>query len=205
MVKPNRRLAANDAHNAKSGTGTPLFAVMEEEWQEQFAAMSFKIAAKFQTPFFSYEERQQIARQGILQASQTFENMPNNSRAYWAWRKGCHAVETAIRDEARRLKQSPQTLESDSYSEPTTSDNPLTALIEREEREARERVHEKKSRWLHSAIKKLPQNIREVVTRVALEGKSQVQVAKELNLSQGWVSRLYERGVEELRAQTGQR
>ena len=118
-------------------------------------------------------------------------------------RKGCHAVETAIRDEARRLKQFPQTLESDSYSEPTTSDNPLTALIEREEREARERVREKKTKWLHSAIKKLPQNIREVVTRVALEGKSQVQVAKELNLSQGWVSRLYERGVEELRAQVG--
>ena len=192
--RKNRR-AVNNEYKARFGTETPLFAQIEEIWQQQFAAMSFKIAAKFQTPLFDFEERRQIALLGILAASQSFNGMPNNSRAYWAWRKGCHAVATAIRNEINRQKKEPPAVEIDSYAEPSASENPLDALIRQEESEK-----QKKQIWrLRRALKKLPERTREIVSRLALNSERQEDVARTLGLSQSWVSRIYAQGIEELR------
>lgn len=195
MASRKLRRVVNDAYRAKFGTETPLFAQIEEIWQQQFAAMSFKIAAKFQTPLFDFEERRQIALLGILAASQSYSGMPNNSRAYWAWRKGCHAVATAIRNEINRQKKEPPAVEIESYAEPTASENPLDALIRQEELEKQK----KQIKRLRRALKKLPERTREIVSRIALNSERQDDVARALGLSQSWVSRIYAQGIEELR------
>lgn len=192
----NRLRKRNDLFAAQYGSAYPLLDLYEREWLEKYVPMSFKIAAHFQTSVLTYEERQQVAFLGICAAMRTYNN--KSDEAYWAWRKGCHAVMEAIRTEIDRQCRNPQT-ESETYLADGYEKNPLDASIEREENEAQKKLIRKMRR----AIKKLPDRLQEIMIRVALNGESQVKVAKELGLSQGWVSRLYAQGLEELRERMG--
>lgn len=190
----NRLRKRDERYVEQYGSASPLIDFYEREWLNKYIPMSYKIAARFSTNVLTYEERQQVAFLGICAAMRSFNS--KSDEAYWAWRKGCYAVQEAIRTEINRQCRNPQIAETESCpDDDERGKNPLEAQIEREENEARQKLLRKMRR----AINKLPERLREIMIRVALKGESQVQVAQELGLSQGWVSRLYAQGLEELR------
>lgn len=196
----NRLRKRDERYVEQYGSASPLIDFYERERLNKYIPMSFKIAARFPTNVLTYEERQQVAFVGICAAMRSFNN--KSDEAYWAWRKGCYAVQEAIRTEINRQCRNPQLAEMESCPDDGDDEfgkNPLEAQIEREENEARQKLIRKMRR----AINKLPERLREIMIRVALKGESQIQVAQELGLSQGWVSRLYAQGLEELREKMG--
>ena len=58
---------------------------------------------------------------------------------------------------------------------------------------------ELKIKIMKKAMRKLDTRTRTIVRRIAEKGERQIKVAKSLGISQGWCSRLYIRGLRQLR------
>ena len=171
----------------------PTLDSLEKATLEQFVPMSYRSASRFSTDLIPYEDLQQIAFLGIAAALRTYNG--GSDLAYWLWRKGYHAVEDAIRSEARRVRRNPQASDVEIGSLRSCDRTGEELLIGDDE----EREHAEELAGLRENVGKLNEPYLSIVTRIGLNGESQESVAKAFGVSQSWISRYYNEGLELLK------
>ena len=163
---------------------------------EDYILLSYCLAARFNSSVLSFQERQQAALIGIQRGLESFKE-GKSSRLHWVFMKGLFAIEEAIQQEIR-IRQRFRQIDSGTEEIRVIHSRIRTPL---EELIAKEEVieSERQKQALNHAIRRLEPRVRYVVQKVGLEGVSQQLVAKEMNISQSWCSRLYCAGLKKLR------
>lgn len=161
---------------------------------EDYLFLASRIAALTASPVLSFEERQQAALLGMSQALESL-NESRSSALNWLFLKGFYAVKDAIRRESLNLSKL-QSVDPDSLvTLPSASRSPLEELIQKEEQA---RI-DARTELVMKSLRKLEPRVRYIVRSIALEGKRQQTVAKEMKISQSWCSRLYAAGLAKIR------
>lgn len=159
---------------------------------EKYIPLSFNLASQFRGSILSLEEIQQIALIGIARALETY--VPGRSpERTWVYFKGYNAIKDALRSENRRRKHIVQlNWESSFEVEARKEDRSRRANLLKE-------LKTDQLNALRSAMRLLDSRTRLVIKRVGLKGERQEDVGRSLGISQSWCSRIYNRGLNQLR------
>lgn len=168
------------------------FSDATNERLKNYIGLATSLADKFDSEVLSTKERQQAALLGIARALETHD--PSKaSELTWVYTKGRYAIKDAIRNEKKRRSKIPiskQTflLDGIPLDDLGNNDSPI-----------RSETEDRRIELLRAALKSLDPRIRKIVKQVCFEGKKQREIAAGFGISQSWCSRLYHRGLDQMR------
>lgn len=159
---------------------------------KQYVPLSFNLASQFCDGVMAFDDLQQIALIGIARALETY--VPGRSSEWsWVYFKGYHAIKDALRSESRRRKRTTQLNWENSFEvEARKDDRSKRTNILKE-------IKTDQLNALRSAMRLLDSRTRQIIKRVGLKGERQEDVGRSLGISQSWCSRIYNRGLNQLR------
>lgn len=165
---------------------------------QKYIGLSFQLAKQLNSSVLSMQERQQAALLGIAHALESYQH-EKSSESSWVYLKGLYAVEDAIRQEVIRRKKAQKT-KWESLFELQFKESERKFEDDDDDDNNAERIKQfRRLELIQPAIKSLDSRVAKIVKRIALKGEKQRKVAKSLGISQSWCSRLYNRGLDQIR------
>lgn len=173
--------------------GNKRFSVATNKRLQQYIGLSYQLAKQRSSGVLTIQERQQAALIGIARGLESYQS-DKSSELSWVYFKGQYAIEDAIRQEVRKRKRTQKTRWEQMFElqsrEVTSVDNDYSDCNS---------IRTKRLELLRTAIKTLDSRTAKIVKRIAFKHEKQKKVAESLNISQSWCSRLFNRGLEQIR------
>ena len=168
------------------------FSNRSRERTEQYVELARDIARRFGSSVLSFEEREEAALVGIARGLDSFKEN-SLAESSWLFLKGYYAVRDAIRIEKRNRRKT--------ISAYKLFDAPQAIYDECESAEQeRDDLVLRSSSYALNCLCRLDWRTRKIIKEIIFNGARQVDVARSLGISQSWCSRLYNRGLQTLRA-----
>ena len=169
------------------------FSVATNKRLQQYIGLSYQLAKQRSSSVLTMQERQQAALIGIARGLESYQP-DKSSELSWVYFKGQYAIEDAIRQEVRKRKRTQKTRWEQMFElqsrEETCDDDDDSDY---------DSIQTRRLELLQSAIQSLDSRTAKIVKRIALKHEKQKKVADSLNISQSWCSRLFNRGLEQIR------
>jgi|LSQX01.1.fsa_nt_gb RNA polymerase sigma factor (sigma-70 family) len=171
------------------------FSKRTNERLNDYVALSYALAGKFRDSALPNDELQQIALLGIARGLESYKE-GRASETSWCYFKGYNAIRDALRTERRRRARTARLGWDETFD--------LTAAtydgqgVDDEDDDDPELDAQK--RLLRKALRSLDPRVRTIVRRVGMNKEKQQVVADALGITQSWCSRLYARGLAQIRA-----
>lgn len=145
------------------------------------------IAAHYAPDLLSQEELESLAWEGALRAFRTYDSKKGTALKSWIFTKANGAIKDALRKEQSRREHEAQG--SVSFFE--------ACLADRNADNSEADSYCKKI--VQDALETLDGRTREIIRRRFFDGETQAKIAASVGISQSWCSRLYKRGMEQLK------
>ncbi len=158
-----------------------------------YMGLAYSLVANYRGSILPSDELLQVALIGIARGLETFRE-GGASELSWLHLKGKNAIKDALRAESRKRANVVNLKWQETFDVEQDFFYPGGSVKEELSDE-----EELKIKIMKKAMSKLDTRTRTIVRRIAEKGERQIKVAKSLGISQGWCSRLYNRGLRQLR------
>lgn len=174
------------------------FSVDTNERIKQYVELAAKLAMMFNSDVLKTDARIQAALIGIAHGLESYDSS-RSSELSWVYLKGYHSIEDAIRRELRSKKRTMQVSSWTRLFE--VADLRFfekTSAAENEKEEEMKR-RQRSIELFNDALASLDERTADIVRRIGINRERQVNVARSLGISQSWCSRIFNRGLSDIR------
>lgn len=154
---------------------------------ERYERLIRSVAARYAPILFSREELESLAWEGAMRGYYSFDEERGTKLTSWMCFKANGAIKDALRKEKKRREHETQ------YSKTI-----LDAYVYDADTEESDSADQKKE-LVANALSKLDGRTKEIIRRCFFNGETQAKISATLGISQSWCSRLYRRGMEQLK------
>lgn len=169
------------------------FSERTRERLPEYMGLAYNLVANYRGSILPSDELLQVALIGIARGLETFRE-GGASELSWLHLKGKNAIKDALRAESRKRANVVNLKWQETFD--VEQDFFYSGGSMKEELSDEDDL---KIKIMKKAMRKLDTRTRTIVRRIAEKGERQIKVAKSLGISQGWCSRLYNRGLRQLR------
>ena len=154
---------------------------------EKYAPFIKRIASRYAPNFFTQEELESLAWEGALRAARSYNRRKGATLRTWIFTKANGAIKDALqKEQIRRERETQGSLTI--FETCRTKDESIDSEAD-----------ERRKNIVAEALATLDERTRDIITRHFYEGQTQAQTAAAIGISQSWCSRLYRRGMAQLK------
>lgn len=160
---------------------------------QKYAPFIKRIASRYAPYFFTEEELESLAWEGSLRAVDSYNRRKGTTLQTWIFTKANGAIKDALqKEQVRREREIQGSLTI--FETYRVKDEISDIEIDEQRKDCEQRKD-----FVIKALAMIDERTRDIITRHFYEGQTQAQIAAAIGISQSWCSRLYKRGMAQLK------
>jgi len=154
---------------------------------QKYAPFIKRIASRYAPYFFTEEELESLAWEGALRAVGSYNRRKGATLRTWIFTKANGAIKDALQKEQIRRERE------------TQGSLTIFETYRTKDESSDVEADEQRKDFVTEALATIDERTRDIITRHFYEGQTQAQIAAAIGISQSWCSRLYKRGMAQLK------